>query len=281
MTEKPTTASEYTPDMVELARSTVLYVCTKLGDYIDEFVVVGGLVPALIIEQDPPPEGAEKHVGTRDLDIGFSLAILDDKKYQEISARLRRAGFEPDTNEEGNPTFQRWRSTDGLGVTIDFLIPQIEPEDRGGSIKNLEKDFGALITPGLELAFDDRIRVPLSGETILGEEARRDVWVCGPGAYVVLKALAFKLRGENKDAYDLFYVVRNFAGGPRDVARHLTPLLESDAGAQTLEILATDFARPNSLGPVRVALFIFGEQELELQGEATSFIGELIRLCRQ
>jgi len=35
----------------------------------------------------------------------------------------------------------------------------------------------------------------------------------GPGAFVVLKALAFKGRGENKDAYDLYHLVRNFGEG--------------------------------------------------------------------
>lgn len=47
----------------------------------------------------------------------------------------------------------------------------------------------------------------------MGEDATRDVWVCGPGAHVVLKAPAFASRGENKDAYDLFYVVRDFGPG--------------------------------------------------------------------
>ena len=27
--------------------------------------------------------------------------------------------------------------------------------------------------------------------SILGEKTRRDIWVCGPGAFVILKALAF------------------------------------------------------------------------------------------
>ena len=45
------------------------------------------------------------------------------------------------------------------------------------------------------------------------EQPTREVWVCGPGAYVVLKALAFRLRGENKDAYDLHYLVRNYGAG--------------------------------------------------------------------
>jgi predicted nucleotidyltransferase len=45
---------------------------------------------------------------------------------------------------------------------------------------------------------------------MLGERASREIWVCGPGAFVVLKALAFRTRGENKDAYDLYYVIRNY-----------------------------------------------------------------------
>lgn len=40
-----------------------------------------------------------------DLDLGLSLALLDDERYAEISDRLGREGFEPDTNDAGNPPF--------------------------------------------------------------------------------------------------------------------------------------------------------------------------------
>jgi hypothetical protein len=75
-----------------------------------------------------------------------------------------------------------------------------------------------VIAPGLHLAFKNRSRVSLSGLTIVGEDATRGIWVCGAGAFVALKALAFDLRGENKDAYDLFYVLRNYGAGLEDVA---------------------------------------------------------------
>ena len=84
---------------------------------------------------------------------------------------------------------------------------------RAAGSGNIEKDFAAIISPGLKFAFQDRRRVRIAGKTIFGENASREVWVCGPGAFVVLKALAFKGRGENKDAYDLYYLVRNFAVG--------------------------------------------------------------------
>ena len=41
---------------------------TKLGDLMDDLVVVGGLVPSQLIDQASLPEGADAHAGTTDLD---------------------------------------------------------------------------------------------------------------------------------------------------------------------------------------------------------------------
>lgn len=95
--------------------------------------------------------------------------------------------------------------------------------DRAGKLRDIEPDFVAIIAPGLCCAFRDRQPVTIEGRTLFGEKARRDVWVCGAGAYVVLKALAFDGRGENKDAYDLFYIVRNYGAGVEDGLARLPP----------------------------------------------------------
>jgi len=53
------------------------------GYLLDELVVVGGLVPSLLIPEKSVPRGEDIHVGTMDLDLGLSLALLDaerDKK---------------------------------------------------------------------------------------------------------------------------------------------------------------------------------------------------------
>ena len=52
MTDKPTTAAGYGGGQTELVRATCLYVATKLGDVMDELVVVGGLVPSLLVKQE-------------------------------------------------------------------------------------------------------------------------------------------------------------------------------------------------------------------------------------
>lgn len=188
MPDKPTTAAGYKSEQVDLVRATCLYVATKLGDLMNELVVIGGLVPSLLIEPD----------------------------------------------------------------------------------------FAAVIAPGLHLAFQDRERVPLEGKTIMGEQAKRDVWVSGPGAYVVLKSIAFRFRGENKDAYDLYYLVRNYGTGVTDVASRLQPLLGDSSTQQSLVYLREDFLDHEGIGPRRVAEFITGGPDDTIQADVVGFIGQLL-----
>jgi len=113
-----------------------------------------------------------------------------------------------------------------LKVTLDFLIPPSLAADKGGALRRIQKDLAAVITPGLYLAFQNKQKLSLKGVTLPGEKANRDIWVCGPGAFVVLKALAFDQRGESKDADDLYFVIRNYGRGVDDVYRCLGPVLK-------------------------------------------------------
>jgi len=278
MSDKPATAAGYQREHLELVRATCLYIATKLGDLKDDLVVIGGLVPSLLVDLESSKRDVEPHAGTMDLDLGLTAATLDNGRYREISERLRRAGFVRAENDAGNVTRQRWKIEAKEKATIDFLIPPTSPGDRGGALRNLEPDFAAIIAPGLHLAFRDRQLVTLSGPTIFGEDASRSIWVCGAGAYVVLKALAFERRGENKDAYDLFYVLQNYGIGVESIAKCLKPLLEDDAAAKAVEVLRCDFLKHNGLGPRRVAEFKTGHRDDAIQADVVGLIEELLRL---
>lgn len=279
MADKPKRASEYRSEQVTLVRSTCLYVATKLGDLMEDVVVIGGLVPSLLIDQRDLPDGVSTHVGTMDLDVGLKLALLDHGRYHTLTERLRAAKFTPDQTEEGRPTRQRWRAGTG-SVTVDFLIPPSLPNDQGGRLRDIEKDFAAIIAPGLKLAFQDRRRVRIEGKTIFGETAARELWVCGPGAFVVLKALAFLGRGENKDAYDLYYLVRNFGASVEDTASCLRPLLEDDEARRAVQVLRDDFLDHDGVGPRRVAEFLQGGPNDEIQADVVGFVQALLDRCR-
>ena len=282
MPEKPTTSGEYSAEQNQRVRATCLYLATVLGDCTDDVVIIGGLVPSLLIDQDALPAGADRHVGSMDLDIGLTLAIFEGKRYEAIAERLRRAGFSPDVSDQGNPTRQRWKITEaGRKVTVDFLIPPADDSELGGTIRDIEGDFAAVITPGLRLAFLDQKKLDLSGITIKGERAQRSIWVCGPGAFVVLKALAFRNRGEYKDAYDLYYHIRNYGGGVQDVADALKPLLGELEVQQALKILREDFIEHDALGPIRVADFITGGKNEEIQADVVGFVLDLLGRCNE
>jgi len=279
MADKPKRAWDYTPEQLILVRETCLYIATKLGDLMEDVVVVGGLVPSLLINQEALPEGTSSHVGTMDLDVGLSLALFDEQRYRTISERLRNAKFEQDKTEKGRPTRQRWYIIGQEKVTLDFLIPPSLDTDRGGRLRDLEEDFAAIIAPGLKLAFEDRRRVQITGQTILGEKATREVWVCGPGAFVAMKALACRNRGEEKDAYDLYYCVRNFGKGVEDVAACLRPLLEDEEAKRALQVLRDDFLDHDGIGPRRVAEFLQGGPDEEIQADVVGFVKALLDQC--
>jgi hypothetical protein len=278
MSEKPLQASGYPPEQVERVRATCLYVATKLGDLLTDVVVVGGLVPALLIGQDDLPVGVNAYVGTMDLDLGLAFGLIDEERYREVSQRLRRAGFEPDVNLQGNITRQRWRISDPP-VTVDFLIEPQDAADRAGKLMNIEQDFAAIIAPGLHLAFRDREMISIRGKTIVGEDAERTVSVCGPGAFVALKSIAFHLRGENKDAYDLCYLLRSYGSGVSDVAGRLRPLLDDRSAQLAIDYLRNNFLRPNSVGPRRVAEFQLGRSDDAVQADAAGFVRRLLDAC--
>ena len=195
---------------------------------------------------------------------------------RNLSARLRSAGFAPDVNSAGNATLQRWVANSAPHITVDFLIPPQDENSQAGRLFHIKGDFAAIITEGLDLAFRDRRFVTRQGCTPSGEQATRDIPVCGPGAFTVLKALAFRNRGENKDAYDLHYVLSGL--GYDAVARSLASMLPDGRIERALDIIREDFTDPNLLGPRRVAQFLPDGPNEDIQQDV---VGQTLALLRE
>jgi len=272
---KPPTAAGYDLEQLERVRSVCLYVATKLADIRDEWVIIGGLVPSLLIDQQRL-QAADRHVGTLDLDLGLQLGILEEGGYREISARLREAGFGPDSNEAGNVVRQRWKHPSAPEATVEFLIPPAQQGQRAGTVQSLEKDFAALVAPGVDLAFRNQRLVTLSGKTLTGERAEREIFVCGAGAFLVLKALAFEGRGANKDAYDIYYVLQHYEGGLDEIAQAIRAFAGEGVVQQALEGLHRDFRRVDGAGAMRAGTFL-GLATDDFRGQVVGLVDSLLR----
>jgi len=274
---KPRSYDEYAAVDKEILKSSCLKLASALGGLMrTELTIVGGYVPVLLVPQEQLPPTL-KHCGTLDIDIGLSVALLDEGSYQTVAQQLRGSGFRPDTNEDGNPTRQRWCAPgDASGVTIDFLIPPTRG-GRPGGLQNLTGDLAAIRTPGLQLVARDWTTVRLSGRTPEGAALTRDVRVCGAGAFMVLKARAIRDRDEPKDAFDIDYILRRLSGGVPAVAEAVRPLLDDPDALEAMRWLDDDYAEIDSIGPMRLADFQSREPNDEAQGEAWALVRDLLR----
>ena len=125
------------------------------------------------------------------------------------------------------------------------------------------------------------VEVTIDDSTPRDEQARRTVKVSGPAAFVVLKAHAFRLRGENKDAYDLLYVLKNHGDGTTEqVARRFDTIADADEAQEALVILAEDFATPDHLGATRAAEFLTGHHAAAVQADAFGYVQEFLSRIR-
>lgn len=244
---KPTTHRGYSLETTERVKEVCLSVATHLNDVLQEdLFLVGGLVPTLL------DCGPGRHVGTRDVDMGFNVGIREAEHYTALTERLRQAGFAPE-----DPKL-KWRwvlETENARVLLEFLIASDQALGRP-KFERISDDLDALAIYGLDLAFRDWESVELSGLTTKKERATRTVRVCGPGAFVLLKALALNNRGENKDAYDLHYVVQHWVYGKPDIARRIEGLLVEPSAQAALTYLRRDFASLEHVGPRRAAAFL-------------------------
>lgn len=282
---KPRHRSGYSREETLQVEAACLTAAITLGALLDDLRIVGGLVPTLLIDRNPDlgDDHSEEHPGTLDLDVGLAIGLLDEGQYAAVSERLRQEHFRAGKNDNGNPTLQCWEHED-LDVTMDFLLAPIPGDESGRRIHPLEHDFGAVITPGLELAFDEFVEVTIDGHALSGERAIRAVPVCGPAAFVVLKALAFEGRGEPKDAFDLVYTIRNWPGGVQEIAERLARHAERHAGYvnDALTILERDFRTPEMVGSLRVAEFeeVAAAARDEVAADASGYVDDLLRVCR-
>lgn len=255
---------EYREVPIERVRQLLLTVVSQLDELAQHITVVGGLVPSLLI--DAAAQGFDAHVGTYDVDLGIAVDAQRTSHYTAITARLTELGF-----VSQGPESIRWaqRNNAESPIYIDLIPVGINAPQQVAPTLPLK------ITEPLAIAFQDRKQVTLDGQDILKQHATASVAVCGPGAFLAIKALAFNQRRLNKDAYDLYYVLHHYGSSVQDVAGHLLPLLKNALTQEALKILSYDFADPMGEGAGAVATFLHRQADVNL---ATDVAGEVQQL---
>lgn len=256
------TISSYDADTTDLILAEAADVLRAAGFASAHMVIIGGLVPTLLI---PAPENdAPAHIGTADIDICLTLALLDGdtEQYERLEAVLRRMGYEP-----GESSF-RWIRSSPPRITLEFFCPS-SPDRPAGTMHRpnatltptakhnfgtrlsaLSLDAGELLTTDTEMV-TRAITLPREKGTI-----ELQLLVAGPLAFLCAKADALAQRDKPKDAYDIVWFVESWPGGPAAAAADFS---RRDAYSrevrQDLNRLSMLFSDIGSVGARSYALF--------------------------
>lgn len=250
---EPQSAADYPARSTAAVRQTLVEIGQILGGYEGKFAVVGGAVPWLLLEPDDMV-----HVGTFDIDLALDPVALGDTEYADLVHALQAHGYERGPEDRA---FQLTREVpaedDGppIKVVVDFLMPrdaEVPKRERP-----LVKDFAVQKAHGADLAIDFQALIEIE-DRMPGRSGtnRVKIAVASIPALLGMKGHALVGRFKRKDAYDIYYCVRNYPGGPEALAEACRPLLERASALQGYEKIAGKFREVDDHGPTCVREFV-------------------------
>lgn len=219
-------SGERSPAARQRAEAALVRLVWELRDDDPFLVVLGGLVPQVLAEEE---QGViPEHLGTTDIDILLITHVDTDADLGAVERALARLEFAPTDNDGW-----RWRGVvDGSPAIVEFLCDL--PEYREGEYirpRGCEQLAAVNLRGTGHVARDFQWR-DLLGEHPDGTPVEVRVRFAGLSGYLLSKCVAVRSRGAEKDYYDLVYVLaHNRAGGPEAAAQELVEGSLSDAVA--------------------------------------------------
>ncbi len=271
------TRIDYTAEAVKAARSVMLELTHLLAEYRHGIVVVGGWVPELLLANARQP-----HTGSLDVDLALDHRALSEVGYKTILQLLHSRGY-----HQGKQPFSFYRTVhigeNTYEVEVDFLAGEYAGTERSHRTQKIQ-DMRPRKARGCDLAFAQVAEVTLSGNLPDGSADSVCVRVASIPSFLVMKAITLAARLKEKDAWDIYYCIRNYPGGIDSLAEEIRPLLENKLVQEALRILAEKFTSPDHIGPRHVADFeeiTNSEERAFLQRDAYERVNALLALLQK
>jgi len=242
---------DHTAEAMEACKTVLIELIHLMGEFRDHMVVVGGWVPALLL-----PEAAEPHAGTLDIDLALDFRQIPDDSYRTILESLSAGGYRKDPAQPFRFVREvRLSGREPVSVAVNFLADEHEGTGPGHRTQSAQ-DARARKARGCDLVFSDPVQVSLEGELPGGGRDRVRFRVAGIVPWLIMKGMALAARLEEKDAYDIYYCVRFYPGGPTELAEAFRPRLGNKLVREGLEKIRTEFLSVDDAGPKWVADFM-------------------------
>jgi hypothetical protein len=258
--DQPEPASEYDDRTTGAVKAVLVEIGQILGSFQGKFAVIGGAVPWLLLGNEDMP-----HVGTADVDLGLDADALGDGEYATLVGALIEHGYRQRAELRRFQLVRRVIATDGgapIDVVVDFLMPR-----HAEIVKNvppLISDFAVQRASGADLALRFHQLVAIAGPMPDGGTNRVEIAVCSIPALLAMKGHAIRGRHKEKDAYDIYYCIRNYPNGIEALAEACRSLRGQASAEEGYRYIAEKFDALGGYGPTNVRKF----------AEATQILGD-------
>lgn len=201
---------DYSEGQKQAAHRVLVELVNLFNEYRDDIRIVGGWVPDLMFP-------GQDHVGSVDVDVLINHLTLNDSGYQTMAKILLRNGYEE--HPEKYFSFVKTVEINGEGYTVDV---DILAGIYGGTTKKKRSQhvqgIKALKATGGNFAFEfPPQEVKVEAERVDGAIDCAVVNVVAVVPFLIMKAAAMG-RGKAKDAYDIYFVIKHYAGGVDSLA---------------------------------------------------------------
>jgi Nucleotidyl transferase AbiEii toxin, Type IV TA system len=258
----PQSANEYDDRTTAAVKAVLLEIGQILGSFKGKFAVVGGAVPWLLLDNFEMP-----HVGTIDVDLGLDAEALGDGEYVRLVDALMTHGYGQNKKLKKFQLVRRIEATDEgdpIDIVVDFLMPRDAVIDRNKP--PIIEDFAVQRADGTDLAMRFNQMVAVRGAMPNGGTNQVEIAVCSIPALLAMKGYAVHNRLKQKDAYDIYYCIRNYPEGIDALAKDCLPLLNLPSGATGYGFINEKFDVIDGFGPTCVKNFV---QESKILGDRT------------
>ena len=260
---EPQSAADYDDRTTAAVKAVLMEIGQILGSFRGKFAVIGGAVPWLLLGNEDMP-----HVGTVDVDLSLDAEALGDGEYATLVEALMGHGYQQRTELRRFQLVRQVTAADD-GPSIDVIVDFLMPRD-AEIVKNvppLISDFAVQRADGADLALRFYQMVAISGPMPGGGVNRVEVAVCSIPALLAMKGHALQGRYKQKDAYDVYYCVRNYPNGIEALAEACRPLLERPSAARGYGVIAEKFETIEAFGPTCVRRFV---EDTRILGDRTA-----------
>lgn len=292
--EKPKTAEGYDTAQTVACERVLLTLLTAFGTLKDSIRLVGGLVPRYLTPEVPPDVPA--HAGTTDVDIVFNMQVIaEGEGYASLSAQLKQRGFARYTRPGAKgPSSWQWerRISDHVSVVVDFLHNAADKSQEGKPTSIEDEKVSALGIRHAGVVHNWYCERKVTAELFDGAGMSTElVRYADVTSFVILKAIAFDQRTENKDAGDLVHVMR-YAGTPEQVGEEIVGRYRSGEHNQAildaLVVLQNRFCDGDGVegylrnGPIAAARFKLGldpdddDDRVREQRDVAGLVAEIV-----